>query len=629
MYTDVIRIQQPHRRSTSVHQLRHNGHYNPSPDLSSQSMAHLETLYRMQNASFRQRLQQPQQYAPHPLPSSVPIQTSNQNFGNPNANDAEHMLRRKTPNGTLAAGYDGRSTEIAAKPHAAKHILMVATNAADCPNYPWASSTDQHLVAPFGEDCSTQARHDQHHQYHGTTIHPVHGHIHARSRDKPQEAACDRRSLHYCGTGMDSLLNQGHTLQQNQLYGHVHQIPTVLQPMWPPCLGFTSMNHNGLYGPYWPDGAFEPYRPAALRDPRYDHSLPGGPSDPVLSLGPGRTNTKDLSLECPANQGFHPRELPNTYEPDQRYVSPLAFQAKSTSTSAERHAYRRPHQTRASCQAEIPNHGNDGGFSNDLEGFDSTLAPDAPDGKLYDVEYHSGNVQFKERILAWAHRIYVSLVASIHQSRRNGSIGSFRGEWQPPSSIYPNPPGQPFIPPASASDPDSQWEHRNAVRFSHTNDAGASQGFDSSTSFHSRKSVQTNDPFCYQPHSLWHRRSDRNWHNGKQQSQTAHPTRRQVHGFHNVLGDPISSHLQHDAAAPTTAALSALEILGRLCHESGWQWTDGMLLGGCLAYGLGDHDRAMKWYSKVLACDPRQVNAQAVVPKFANSDSVMWKLSRI
>ena len=60
----------------------------------------------------------------------------------------------------------------------------------------------------------------------------------------------------------------------------------------------------------------------------------------------------------------------------------------------------------------------------------------------------------------------------------------------------------------------------------------------------------------------------------------------------------------HEQSAPAAAA-NAMEILSRLCSESEWQWVDGMLLAGCLAYGLGDFVRALKWYSKVLSCDPK------------------------
>jgi len=39
------------------------------------------------------------------------------------------MLRRKTPNGILAAAYDGTSVEQTEKPHATKHILLPVTAA--------------------------------------------------------------------------------------------------------------------------------------------------------------------------------------------------------------------------------------------------------------------------------------------------------------------------------------------------------------------------------------------------------------------------------------------------------------------------------------------------------------------
>lgn len=53
----------------------------------------------------------------------------------------------------------------------------------------------------------------------------------------------------------------------------------------------------------------------------------------------------------------------------------------------------------------------------------------------------------------------------------------------------------------------------------------------------------------------------------------------------------------------TANAMSALEMLSHLCMESGWEWIDGMLLGGCLAYGLGDYPKAMRWYSRIIARD--------------------------
>lgn len=59
------------------------------------------------------------------------------------------------------------------------------------------------------------------------------------------------------------------------------------------------------------------------------------------------------------------------------------------------------------------------------------------------------------------------------------------------------------------------------------------------------------------------------------------------------------------ANSPTGDARAAIEMLDRLSQESGWEWTDGMLLGGCLAYGLGEFDQALEWYARVLACNPK------------------------
>ncbi|KAI5845153.1 glycosyl transferase family 41-domain-containing protein [Morchella snyderi] len=54
---------------------------------------------------------------------------------------------------------------------------------------------------------------------------------------------------------------------------------------------------------------------------------------------------------------------------------------------------------------------------------------------------------------------------------------------------------------------------------------------------------------------------------------------------------------------------TALEMLNAYCAESGWTWLDGMLLGGCLAYGLGDLPRAMGWYFRILEADENHVEA--------------------
>ncbi|KAL8765791.1 MAG: hypothetical protein Q9209_007230 [Squamulea sp. 1 TL-2023] len=86
------------------------------------------------------------------------------------------------------------------------------------------------------------------------------------------------------------------------------------------------------------------------------------------------------------------------------------------------------------------------------------------------------------------------------------------------------------------------------------------------------------------------------------------PDPHKLAGLGSTHGLLLKMQMDRDAS-PTTAAVYALDILSELGQQSGWTWTDGLLLGGCLAYGLGDYTKAFKWYSKVLTCDPNNVEA--------------------
>ena len=70
---------------------------------------------------------------------------------------------------------------------------------------------------------------------------------------------------------------------------------------------------------------------------------------------------------------------------------------------------------------------------------------------------------------------------------------------------------------------------------------------------------------------------------------------------------PPPFHFPGVTASTFAQALSALEMLTRLCVESGWRWIDGMLLAGCLAYGLGNFNDALGWYSRILEVDSKSV----------------------
>jgi hypothetical protein len=59
----------------------------------------------------------------------------------------------------------------------------------------------------------------------------------------------------------------------------------------------------------------------------------------------------------------------------------------------------------------------------------------------------------------------------------------------------------------------------------------------------------------------------------------------------------------HHVIPPSVTTASALEAITKHCEESNWTWIDGMLLGGCLAYALGDYQKAQDWYKHILTLD--------------------------
>jgi len=81
----------------------------------------------------------------------------------------------------------------------------------------------------------------------------------------------------------------------------------------------------------------------------------------------------------------------------------------------------------------------------------------------------------------------------------------------------------------------------------------------------------------------------------------ANMTRRSSH--------PLTGQSEQKRTAGYSSAIenakSALEMLTNLCRESEWRWIDGMLLGGCLAYGLEDYHKALEWYTKIVSIDPK------------------------
>jgi hypothetical protein len=48
-------------------------------------------------------------------------------------------------------------------------------------------------------------------------------------------------------------------------------------------------------------------------------------------------------------------------------------------------------------------------------------------------------------------------------------------------------------------------------------------------------------------------------------------------------------------------------MLTHLCEQSDWKWIDGMLLGGCLHYGLERYEKSLEWFQRIISLDRRYV----------------------
>ena len=617
MAADFARHQHQH-----PHQFTHPFH----------SPSHLESPYGFgQDAIFEalpqirqtddppqhQGFRKPQQYA-HPILSPSTRHGPQQSLLEvppQRAEGSEHMLRRKTPNGTLAAGYDGTPVEWTTRPHAQKHILMPVSDAGIHP-VPQISLVNGHLEQPYGSSPFFQPMRSEGHVF-GTWKQGPHSPYERYGsgvvidgepggnpgsnlwRQKAPQAPC-----------LDSMLHQAPSAHQFYDTGGFQQVPTVLQPMWPPSVGPTSSNAQGPYGPYWPNGAFEPYRPAALRDKRFHAQF------------------ANFSINDPADNQNKSQESPHWRNETPTGLYPDAHGQWSAHGSCGRFVTEPPSSQDQSVirrqDIESLRHEADQVQPISLAFRNRPIPVRYPTGRSDDAAWSSmvspaqplspfstesgrqpSQLQFKEKVLVWAHRIYVNLLASIqHAKRQNHERQQHNGKHQSQPNIFPKPPRHPISISRSISDMSRRDAHSTGI---YQEGDGAPQ---SNPSPDVLDVTRKNNPAISTDYQ-WHPRRDGSF----QSEQDPRGTRPSAHAqiqighhhsdCHQELGhsapplfaqDPQPSRIIVDARA-------ALEMLARLARESGWKWNDGMLLGGCLAYGLGDYEKALQWYAKVLAID--------------------------
>ncbi|KAL5115120.1 hypothetical protein ACEQ8H_006956 [Pleosporales sp. CAS-2024a] len=464
----------------------------------------------------------------------------------------EHMLRRKTPNGILAAAYDGTSVEHTDKPHAAKHILLPVTAGA---SMPYAFTQSLPLRAP------ASTRHDGAADW---------------SPSLYFETGSGRAAQHL--PQIDSMLNQIPPLQPLVPYQVYAPYGGALAVPGQSPLGPTVSNDQGPYGPYWPDGTYTPYQPAAMRDPRFAHH-----PRPHWAL-PQHSAYHYQQNPFPFNQGPHPyntafarpsSEFPPYAQPVPNYavdyqhaslIPPLAQPSQDLLPSAQS----TPVADRAAVTTPTAEQG-----------------PQSLDG------------QSRDKVFAWAHTVYVDLLRYLTHTRKHSHHAHGRSQSRP--HIYPKPPRQP-----SANLSESATA--NGVppierRSSHTASPTAARPHISRTRSSSAWSTGGYDPSSAQRLS-WQ-------HMPQQQPMLPHMSGMEpVRTLRRTSGSITSAnqHVRHEIPPSMTAA-SALEAITKHCEESKWNWIDGILLGGCFAYALGDYQKAQDWYKHILVLDKNHVEA--------------------
>lgn len=621
MLTEVVHHQQ-HLFPQSSYSNHHNALKNLSPTLFDppSSIGHVSPL---QNASFRQRTERPQQYA-RPLRSTValPQQSPLQTAYITTSEASEHMLRRKTPSGTLAAGYDGSPVEWTKRPHATKRFLTPSSNASVHTAYvpkPTPNLGDQ---IPRHQDRSLEPRVGEQ-----LLIQP---HQIDTSRERHQHASLvdgvkinrGRISSAIPSIGSGSEVNQWPVCQHLDHPAEREHVPTVLQPLWPPCMGSTSVEDSGPYEPCWLHGAFEPYQPAPLQVPRSRDQVAENHVDNSDQLHPAVSHYGQWL------QAHSESQYP--YTADRSPTSALSFAHEIDETLSPITEIKTSHggssafSIRAAAKPQLHpfeplayrnklSSWNDQGakVSNDTRNYGSSASGSSSYLVLcHDPVSLQSNAQFKEKILVWANRIYANLLTSIEQVRRNSADEQRSGGSQFQSSFYPQLPRRPYPSWSNGHSRDSR-SHPSTKAGTQTSLKVGPQ--DLNHCLRTPKyctSSPTSDPALLhqsssaQPSILANAHSRRWWQ-----------SRDEARRINSNAGQPsyvppqMTSDLHIDS--PSAAAMYALEMLGRLCQESGFEWTDGTLLTGCLAYGLGDYNKAMNWYLIVLQRDPNNVHAMS------------------
>ena len=524
---------------------------------------------------------------------------------------AENTLRRKTPNGTLNAGYDGSVDD--SNPHKHQLVPVNNTNAAQIR---YSQQLNQQLNPKRTFLQHQQRQHSNFGGWNGST--------------GPAWQASQLAQPQASFPVMDSMLNQvplQYSYNAQQHFGQT--VPSVLGPSFQ-YLGPTAsgVQGSGPYGPYWHDGTYVPYRPAVLRDPRFYHhpSATWTAALPNSHLAaPTEAWVQNGFSQGPwvQPQSIHPYATQAVAYPVPHHLStsthPLGPYSDITPPLSRQHSTDFRQMPTQTGQHNTDFHQRPGdNFQRTSQNVDTEFGPSSPNGRQRDNTF------------AWALQQYRDLLLYLQQIRRQQQQQSRQMHGQqslpPKPSFYPKPPK-----PSHSGSLLHLNKRRHVSEHQHrAGQAGPSTLHRSDTApaaGESRSSDTELEPPKMRSLSIWspsglhfhdseyeyHRRASYDQYQRPQQEwpNPIHHEADQFRTLRRSSGSSVSTLVSPLPAedSPTSRAKVALSELTRLCQETDWQWTDGTHLGGCLAYGLGDYQKALRWYNKVLEMDPKHLEA--------------------
>ncbi|KAF2232544.1 glycosyltransferase family 41 protein [Viridothelium virens] len=572
-------------------------------------------------------------------------------IGNANgvSKDSEDLLRRKTPGGILNGAYDGTLAGQDER-HASKHILLPASSPGDLGSPMSGVFNSMEQTLPLR---SPGVPHGRRQTHSGSWLHQPQQLVNLMPNVGMNISSGQQNNnwakQQFQQSQIDSMLNQIPMHYPQAFYQQSNQfIPSAMQPSPQTPSSPTVSNDHGPFGPYWPNGTYVPYRPAALRDPRY---YPQTRSDWLGQTERGtilqNSGSWDPSVATPG-LGSYPRmvngnqvQTPNTpFEgsalgqamPQFDPVFTPGPQSYGNQAPLPQQQFARFHQQPSGDYFSAPS-----GLPHVLPGSSGSSGQSVghlfdPQGQFPALEVDSlaAKAQYRDEIFSWAQQVYKELIAFLHHTRKANQHNKHGSGSHQPSrpSIYPKPPRhpsqestptlhrRPFGRSSSASQAsDRQNELGNARSVQPAGIGGPVPGL-----YHSKSSGWTSDdvndtiPMCNRRHSYQATPGIGSISlQGSVLPLDKFRTLRRTsgmsiaHAIQNGHGGPLSPY--GNSSMPSANAMAALEKVSQLCQESDWKWIPGMLLAGCLAYGLSDHQQAFKLYTQIIDQDPKHVEA--------------------